>query len=61
MDDKDEGHSDWQFVEALVPQAYLFEANLPAIGWQTLTKLLVHILFSPWPFLAYNDPSTTWF
>jgi hypothetical protein len=59
MNDKDPGLSNWQFVEALVPQAYLFEANLPAITRPTLTKLLVHVLFSP--FLAYNDPSTTSF
>ena len=59
MNDKDPGHTNWRFVEALVPQAYLFEVNLPAIMRPKLTKLSVHVLFSS--FLAYNNPSTTSF
>ena len=44
----------WQFVEAIVPQAYLFDINIPAVVRPTLTKLLVL-----YPFLAYNGwPST---
>jgi len=55
MSDKD---GLWQFVEAIVPQAYLFEINLPAVVRPTITKLdIVFVQETPsrQPVTSYMD------